>query len=57
MMLVMYNEKQNALRLYCTDYRAWFEPLNIRSTKFGYRYDVTSLTAFIELGWELIGEL
>ena len=55
MELVMYNEEQDALRIYCCDSQCW---LDMKHIYVGKLYgQVTSLAWLMSFGWEVVGEL
>lgn len=54
MILVMYNEEQDALRLFSCGHGCWVDMIDVYE-RIGFKQDQLSLV--VEYGWELIGEL
>jgi hypothetical protein len=56
LVLVMYNEQQDQIRLYDCSWGCWVDMKDIYvGKKFNERH--TSLSMLISWGWELVGEL
>ena len=56
MKLLFYNEEQDSMRVYCTEWECWEDMKDVYSGP-NYKNRRTSLVMLISWGWVLIGEI